>query len=89
MGFHITFQEMEHFFLQINIVTSIFIKNCWNIFYMIDNSQKSMPNIFWIKYDQYLQRYSQKNMKGSPANSEILCVNQIDRDLKKSRKQQF
>ena len=56
---------------------------------MIDNSQKFMPNIFLIKYDQYLQRYLQKNMKGSPANSEILCVNQIDRDLKKSRKQQF
>ena len=28
-------------------------------------------------------------MKRSPGNSEILCVNQIDRDLKKSRKQQF
>ena len=30
-----------------------------------------------------------KNMKWSPPNSKILCVNQIDRDLKKSRKQQF
>ena len=30
-----------------------------------------------------------KDIKGSPAKSEILCVNQIDRDLKKSRKQQF
>ena len=28
-------------------------------------------------------------MKRSPPNSEILCVNQTDRDLKKSRKQQF
>ena len=28
-------------------------------------------------------------MKRSPDNSEILCVNQTDRDLKKSRKQQF
>ena len=28
MGFHITFREMEHFFLQINIVISIFIENC-------------------------------------------------------------
>ena len=27
MGFHITFKEMEHCFLQINIVTSIFIEN--------------------------------------------------------------
>ena len=64
MGFHITFQGMEHFFLQINIVTSIFIENCWNLFYMIDNSQKSMPNIFLIKYDQYLQRYLQKTWRG-------------------------
>ena len=56
---------------------------------MIDNSQKGMPNIFLIKYFQYLQRYLQKNMKGSPDNSEILCVNQIDRDLKKSKKQQL
>ena len=63
-GFHITFQEMEHFFLQINIVTSIFIENCWNLFYMIDNSQKIMPNIFFIKYDLYLQRYLQKTWRG-------------------------
>ena len=28
MGFHITFQEIEHIFFQINIVTSIFIENC-------------------------------------------------------------
>jgi len=28
-------------------------------------------------------------MKGSPDNSKILCVNQINRDLKKSQKQQF
>ena len=63
MGFHITFQEMEHFF-KINIVTSIFINNCWNLFYMIDNSQKIMPNIFLIKYDQNMQRYLQKKHEG-------------------------
>ena len=51
-------------FFQINIVTSIFIENCWNLFYMIDNSQKIMPNIFLIKYDQYLQRYLQKTWRG-------------------------
>ena len=45
-------------------MTSIFIENCWNLFYMIDNSQKSMPNIFLIKYDQYLQRYLQKTWRG-------------------------
>ena len=52
------------YFFQINIVTSIFIENCWNFFYMIDNSQKFMPNIFLIKYDQYLQRYLQKTWRG-------------------------
>ena len=52
---------------------------------MMDNSQKIMPNNFLITYDEYLQ----KNMKRSPVNSEIFCVNQIDRVLEKSRKQQL
>ena len=63
-GFSYHFSGNGTFFLQINIVTSIFIENCWNLFYMIDNSQKSMPNIFLIKYDQYLQRYLQKTWRG-------------------------
>ena len=90
MGFHITFQTIEFFLLlQINIVTSIFIENCWNLFYMINKSQKIMPNIVLGQIWPIFAEIFTKNMKGSPANSEILCVNQIDRDLKKSRKQQF
>ena len=63
-GFSYHFSGNGTYFFQINIVTSIFIENCWNLFYMIDNSQKSMPNIFLIKYDQYLQRYLQKTWRG-------------------------
>ena len=76
-------------FFQINIVTLILIENCWNLFYTIDNSQKIMPNIFLDQIWPIFAEIFTKNMKGSPANSEILCVNQVDRDLKKSRKQQF
>ena len=88
-GFSYHFSGNGTFYFQINIVTSIFIENCWNLFYMIDNSQKIMPNIFWDQIWPIFAEIFTKNMKGSPDNSEILCVNQIDRDLKKSRKQQF
>ena len=49
-------------FFQINIVTSIFIENCWNLFYIIDNSQKSMPYIFWSNMTN-ICRYICKKME--------------------------
>ena len=63
-GFSYHFSRNRTICFQNNIATSIFIENCWNLFYMIDHSQKFMPNIFLIKYDQYLQRYLQKTWRG-------------------------
>ena len=63
-GFSYHFSGNGTYFFQINIAASIFIENFWNIFYMIDNSQKIMPNICLIKYDRYLQRYLQKTWRG-------------------------
>ena len=59
-GFSYHFSGNGTFVFQINNLTSVFIENCGNLFYMIDNSQNFMPNIFLIKYDQNLQRYLQK-----------------------------
>ena len=93
MGFHITFKEMEHFFFKLILwlqfsskIVDNFHRKLLKPFLHDRQLPKDYAKYFLIKYDQYLQRYSQKNMKGSSSNSEILCVNQIDRDLKKREK---
>ena len=47
--------------------------------------EKPIPACIW----PILAEIFAKNMKRLPPSSEIVCVNQIDRDLKKRRKQQF
>ena len=89
MGFSITFKEIEQFlFSELYCDFNFHWKLLKPFFYMIDNSQ-SLCQIFFDQIWPIFAEIFAKNMKGSPGNSEILCVNQIDRDLKKSRKQQF
>ena len=67
-----------------------FSSTIFETFFLHDRQlPKDYANYFFYQIWPIFAEIFAKNMKGSPGNSEILCVNQIDRDLKKSRKQQF
>ena len=57
-------------------------------------SDAKLPKVYdWflglIIYVKYLRSYFQKNIKGGPEKSEILCVDQLARAEKKSKKMRF
>ena len=90
MGFHIIFQEMEHIFFKLIINCDFnFHRKFLKPFLHDRQLPKEYAKYFFDQIWPILAEIFTKNMKGWSSNSEILCVNQIDRDLKKSRKQQF